>query len=345
MREFRVPESPEYTVFDSVGDSVRFALLCLERCPHCGSLRAKSSFVTPEGEPVLWHDLGGWRGPDGRSTLWAEPWNSSSLPSSQAMRRLSTRPFRSSTMSFIAAPSKTTGSVLGLWREWAGRCSSPPPWSMRERLACCGSRPLDAQFGSSKMSRGSKTDGSLEGASPTAAPYPLDVDGRSPGPIFDWSRDETHLILLLSELTLQGLGDFRAELLELCGAFVKAGGFFGSVNHDAYDEAAAAYLEAFEATGCDRFVSDALTIPEAAFLHHHGPHGFLTEGVDFENCVGREHHIGGAQFGDIRYTEPLLNNLYIAGPALFLLERFAKKEGRLGRTVFLDPEGNVIAEV
>jgi hypothetical protein len=87
-------------------------------------------------------------------------------------------------------------------------------------------------------------------------------------------------------------------------------------------EAAAAYVDAFAYTGDSKYIVDALTILRAAAKHHHGPYGFLTEGVDWNNHVGQQHHIGGALYGDIQYTEPLLNNLHIAEATLEILDRF-----------------------
>jgi len=75
-------------------------------------------------------------------------------------------------------------------------------------------------------------------------------------------------------------------------------------------EAALAYLEAYEDTRERRYLCWAVTILRAIAKHHYGELGFLTEGVDWNNHVGQEHHIGQAEFGAIRYTEPLLNNLH-----------------------------------
>jgi len=91
-------------------------------------------------------------------------------------------------------------------------------------------------------------------------------------------------------------------------------------------EAALAWLEAAAETGEDRYVRDALTVLRAMAKHHHGEHGFLTEGVDWNNHVGAQHHFNGAEFGDIRYTEPLLNNLHLVEPTLFYLTHFARRE-------------------
>ncbi|MDO8685588.1 MAG: hypothetical protein Q7J78_02845 [Clostridiales bacterium] len=81
-------------------------------------------------------------------------------------------------------------------------------------------------------------------------------------------------------------------------------------------EAALAYLEAFTDTKDEMYHQDAITILRAIAKHHHGRYGFLTEGVDWSNCVTAEHHIDGVEYGDIRYTEPLLNNLHIVEPTL-----------------------------
>ncbi|MGB2808342.1 MAG: DUF2961 domain-containing protein [Sedimentisphaerales bacterium] len=84
-------------------------------------------------------------------------------------------------------------------------------------------------------------------------------------------------------------------------------------------EAALAYLEAYLDTNNELYLQDALTILRAIAKHHHGDKGFLTEGVDWNNHVGKQHHFGGAEFGDIKYTEPLLNNLHIVEPTLLAI--------------------------
>jgi len=85
-------------------------------------------------------------------------------------------------------------------------------------------------------------------------------------------------------------------------------------------EAALAYFEAYSDTKNEKFLNDGLTILRAIAKHHHGEKGFLTEGVDWNNHVGKQHHFGEAEFGDIKYTEPLLNNLHIVEPTLFVLQ-------------------------
>lgn len=75
-------------------------------------------------------------------------------------------------------------------------------------------------------------------------------------------------------------------------------------------EAALAYLEAYRLSGERLWQQRATDILLGISQHHYGEYGFLTEGVDWNNHVGRQHHIGQQEYGAIAYTEPLLNNLY-----------------------------------
>lgn len=84
-------------------------------------------------------------------------------------------------------------------------------------------------------------------------------------------------------------------------------------------EAAQAYFEAYSDTNNEQYLRDGLTILRACAKHHHGDKGFLTEGVDWNNHVGKQHHFNEAEYGDIKYTEPLLNNLHIVEPTLYVI--------------------------
>ena len=105
-------------------------------------------------------------------------------------------------------------------------------------------------------------------------------------------------------------------------------------------EAALAYFEAAADTrgnpqsGSREYELDGLVILRACARHHIGPHGFLTEGVDWNNHVGQQHHVGKAKYGPINYTEPFLNNQHIAEPTLYYLEHLASKAAKDG-----DPPG------
>jgi hypothetical protein len=237
-------------------------------------------------------------------------------------------------------------------------------------------------------------------------------------PFWQTSADGLFIVQLLTALTERGLGDHRAEIAAKAAVFRKAGGIFGSINHDTYDanenvaysvafrvwrtaakllgdeelrkfayekcleglegfkmrddrngcatkgllwmevswdtaylweaaEAALAYFEAAVENRRDRdrkhrYEMDGLTILRAIAKHHHGEHGFLTEGVDWNNHVSAKHHFGGAEFGDIRYTEPFLNNQHIIEPTVYYLKELAIEDRAKRLVRWRDAEGNLI---
>ena len=84
----------------------------------------------------------------------------------------------------------------------------------------------------------------------------------------------------------------------------------------------------------------ALVVLRAIAKHHYGSHGFLTEGVDWNDHVSQKHHIDQAKYGDIQYTEPFLNNQHIAEPTLFYVQHLATQHTRGNQTEWRDVEGN-----
>ncbi|MGH9363486.1 MAG: hypothetical protein ACRD2T_16370, partial [Thermoanaerobaculia bacterium] len=115
-------------------------------------------------------------------------------------------------------------------------------------------------------------------------------------------------------------------------------------------EAALAYFEA--AVECRRerdrkarYERDGLTILRAIARHHHGEHGFLTEGVDWNNHVGERHHFDGRKFGDIQYTEPFLNNQHLIEPTVYYLRELAIDDRGNRVLRYRDLEGNIILRV
>lgn len=113
-------------------------------------------------------------------------------------------------------------------------------------------------------------------------------------------------------------------------------------------EAALAYFEAAAETRAANpsqsqdYELAGLVILRAIAKHHYGPHGFLTEGVDWNNHVGQQHHVGRAKYGAINYTEPFLNNQHIAEPTLFYLTRLARKTSAGNMVEWRDLEGNLL---
>ncbi|MGM0487230.1 MAG: hypothetical protein ACQESR_10760 [Planctomycetota bacterium] len=105
---------------------------------------------------------------------------------------------------------------------------------------------------------------------------------------------------------------------------------------------AAAELRKTEPRRAKDYELDGLVILRAAAKHHHGPHGFLTEGVDWNNHVGQQHHIDQAEYGAIQYTEPFLNNQHIVEPTLYYLKHLAPQREVDGKLQWRDVEGNVL---
>ena len=395
-------------LLESAEKSANFARHCLEDCPLCGGRRAISSFVDYEGKPMLWHDFGPLEGPG---------WASNSLGGAYELflfsRYIKNGEFEREALDLLNhtincgfiredgfiipyrhllenrfclnfkgndewfAPGAMARIALQmLWisdvsgrdlSEYAKRCAQ---WIVENvEMAPNGWYP-----------RRCRADGSF---------YPFKAEGEELDPIREISGDGSHILFLLSELSLKGLGDYRKEVEEKADLYMKAGGFLGSLNHDTYDEeenvsiavgfrsllrvakllgreeirdfaysllkrlerfelredlngcetagllymedswttcylwenaeGALAYLEAYKDSGNSIYLRKAEEILLACAKHHYGEYGFLTEGVDWQNSVGREHHINGKEFGDIKYTEPLLNNLHIIEPTVKLL--------------------------
>jgi hypothetical protein len=401
-------------LFASARASVNFALECLQ--PFNGHLRAKSSFVTPEGEIMHWHDFGDLEGPG---------WAANAVGGAQILYRWGAYVGDTQILEQALAlldhimqdgfidPSDgfvwpyydlaekrfclnykhrldwlCPGSLAKIGVQMLGFADELPAGPRPERLRECAYR-----LGRWLMERiPLLPDGwvprriTLQGE-----PYHLTPEGK-PDPIFSRSADGLFLLHLWAALSTQHLERFADQAQRLGEAFINAGGYWGSLNHDTYDdhenlayaaafrvlrqaagwlgkpawrdfayrvalpgleryrmledrhgvptrgllwmeeswntaylwenaEAALAYLEAWTDTSQPSDLQNGLAILRAIANHHHGNLGFLTEGVDWDNVVTRQHHIDEAQYGDIRYTEPLLNNLHHIAPVLYYFDR------------------------
>ena len=105
-------------------------------------------------------------------------------------------------------------------------------------------------------------------------------------------------------------------------------------------EAAQAYLVAFGDRGQRPDLHKALTMLRGLAKHHHGPHGFLTEAVDWDGHSVVTRHMDGQRYSDIVTTHPFLNNLHVLEPTVTFLERFAVRSDVDGADAYYDPEGN-----
>ncbi len=404
-------QSPSFEtiLFASAAASAHFALSCLE--PYNGRLRARSSFVTPTGEVMHWHDFGDLEGPGWAANTvggahllyrWGRYTGDAEIQA-QALALLD----HVLEDGFIAE----SGFIWPYYDLTQGRfCLNymhKDDWLCPGSLAKIGVQLLEfadafLQPPNSKLvTTAQHLAAWLHGHTPSlpngwvprritleGRPFPLTPHGQ-PDPIFDHSADGLFLLQLYAALTSRGLADYRAEATTLGDAFMAAGGFWGSINHDTYDdhenvaysvafrvlrqaagwldrpawrefacqvalpglerfrmhedrngvptagllwmeetwntaylwenaEAALALLEAWDETSP---IPPGLAILRAIANHHTGALGFLTEGVDWDNHVTRKHHVREALYGDIQYTEPLLNNLHLLAPTLFYLDK------------------------
>ncbi|MBN2505943.1 MAG: hypothetical protein JXQ71_04545 [Verrucomicrobia bacterium] len=438
---FYVPENPHYTIVDSVRDSLRFTLTRTLKADDRGRLVSISSFVNPEGEVMGWHDFGNLEGPGWAANAVGGAWE---IHRWGALMRDAAR--QSNALAILdhvlegGFLDEETGFIRGYRETTTGRfCLN---YKHRSDWFCPGSMAKVAfqllgfarDLGDTPRAARLRTqavrcaawiarhvDAVPNGWFPRRTLPDGKVCRRSPeggnDAFWQTSADGLFIVQLQAALTDQGLADYRDALRRKTAVFMRAGGIFGSINHDTYDprenvaysvafrtlllaarvlhdpalrtfaydtclagldrfkmcedrngvatrgllymedswdtsylwENAEAALACFEAAADTRphdrarsrvFERDGLTILRAAAKHHHGPHGFLTEGVDWNNHVGQQHHIRQAKYGDIQYTEPFLNNQHIAEPTLFYLQHLALRSTRNGQTQWHDLEGN-----
>jgi len=414
---FYLPENPAYTIFDSARDSVRFAV---ERTlvPYKGKLRCKSSFVDSQGQVMGWHDFGHLEGPGWAANavggayelyIFARHVRDPCLADKAValLDHVLEDGFVDYKTGFIWGYRETTSGKLCLNYQHNNTWFCPGSMAKIAVQMLIFSDHLD-QERQQKLRRiavktaewiAKNVDSTANGwyprrCRPDGKHYTKNPYGGEDR-LFDKSGDGLFIVQLFTKLTKRGLADYSKVVREKAETFVEAGGFFGSINHDTYDEhenvsyavgfrvlreaanllddarirefayrrclggldqfkmtedrngvqtkgllymekswdtaylwenaeAALAYLEAYEETGKEQYLLDGLTILRAIAKHHHGPYGFLTEGVDWNNHVGRKHHFGQEEYGDIKYTEPLLNNLHIVEPTLLALRLLSK---------------------
>jgi hypothetical protein len=440
---FYLPENPGYTIVDSAFDSIRFTLGKTVRPDARGHLVSISSFVNPEGEVMGWHDFGHLEGPGWAANAVGGAWEIYALGC-----YLQKPDWKSNALAILdhvlegGFLNERTGFIYGYCVTTNGRFvlnyKHNSDWFCPGSMAKVGLQllgfadQLDGDPRAARMKRmATRTarwlDKNVEPVPNGWFPRRTLPDGkvykRSPDggndPYWQTSADGLFILQLQAALTVRGLADYRETLRLKTGVFRRAGGIFGSINHDTYDpqenvaysvafrtlllssrvlkdaslrafaydrclaglepfkmredrngvatkgllfmektwdtaylwenaEAALAYFEAAADTRrSDPAPSrdherDGLTILRAIAKHHHGPHGFLTEGVDWNDHVSQKHHIAQAKYGDIQYTEPFLNNQHIVEPTLFYLQHLARQTKKDGHAVWLDAEGNAL---
>lgn len=444
---FYLAANPQYTIVDSVRDSLRFTLDKTLRRDERGHWVSISSFVNPQGEVMGWHDFGNLEGPGWAANAVGGAWEIDNWG-----RFLGKPDWQTNGLAILdhvlegGFLDEATGFIRGYRETTTGKfCLN---YKHQSDWFCPGSMAKVAYqlllFADDLPRRDARRERLQRMATRTAAwirdhvepvpngwyPRRTTPDGqvyrKSPeggdDPFWQTSADSLFILQLQAGLTARNLADYRTTLRQKTAVFVRAGGIFGSINHDTYDprenvaysvafrtllpiarllkdeslrafaydhclagldpfqmtddrngvatrgllfmekswdtaylwenaEAALAYFEAAtDARRADpararQFELNGLTILRAIAKHHYGPYGFLTEGVDWNNHVGQQHHIDQAKYGAIQYTEPFLNNQHIAEPTLFYLERLATKRTRDGRRQWLDCEGNLLLEL
>jgi len=443
---FYVPENPHYTICDSAIDSLRFtAEKTLRRDEH-GHLVSISSFVDSDAQVMAWHGFGNIEGPGWASNavggayemysmgafLHRAEWQSKAL---SILDHVLDDGFIDPNTGFIRGYRETTTGRISLnYRkdnDWFG------PGSMAKigyQLLIfsdeLGNDPHAPRMRASAVRVAQWIQDHVEttpnGWYPrrtTPAGKAFRKNHRGDDDIL-WqdSADGLYILQLDAALTAQGLADYAETLRQKSGVFMRAGGFFGSINQDTSDahedvaysvafrtllavsrvlkddalrtfayehclnglehfrirearngvdtkgllvmedswdtcylwesaEAALAYFEAAQDTQQRTseqslgYETDGLVILRAIAKHHHGPYGFLTEGVDWNNHVGQKHHFDNARFGDIRYTEPFLNNQHISEPTLYYLKNLAREASTKDGREWRDCEGNTLLKI
>jgi hypothetical protein len=443
---FYLPANPAYSIVQSVEDSLRFTLEhTLQKDDH-GHLVSISSFVDPQARVMGWHDFGNLEGPGWAANAVGGAWEIHRWArlvgkpecQSQALAILDhvlddgfleeatgfIRPYRETTTGKFCLNYKHNsdwlcpGSMAKIGYQLLGFADDLPGTERAHRMQQAAKRCAEW------------IDKNVEPVPNGWFPRRTDPQGRiyrkSPdgGQDSFWqtSADGLFILQLQAALTERRLADYRPALREKAAVFVKAGGLFGSINHDTYDplenvacsvafrtllqtakvlqddalrrfafekclaqlepfkmcedrhgvatrgllymekswdtaylwenaEAALAWFEAALETrrkdpeASRRYERDGLVVLRAIARHHYGPYGFLTEGVDWNDHVGQQHHIDQAKYAAIQYTEPFLNNQHIAEPTWFYLKNLAAQRRRAGGREWLDLERNCLLRV
>jgi hypothetical protein len=409
---FYLPEDSSYTLLDSARDSIRFTV---ERTlvPYKERLCCKSSFVDKQGEVMGWHDFGNLEGPG-----WAANAVGGAYEIYLFGRHIRDPCLAEKAISLLdhvledGFINYETGFIIGyrdtVTDSFCLNYKHNNDWFCPGSMANVAYQMLlfadildqkrkekmydaatkTAEWINSNV-KPTKTGWYPRRCTPTGEYYTKSPDGGEDR-LFEKSADGLFVIQLYTALTKRGLADYRKQISQKARVFMDAGGIFGSINHDTYDEhenvsysvafralgeaaallddkeirrfayqrclggldqfkmtedrngvqtkgllfmekswdtaylwenaeAALAYVEAYIDTKNENYLKDGLTILRAIAKHHQRDTGFLAEGVDWNNHVGKQHHFNGAEFGDIQYTEPLLNNLHIVEPTLLVL--------------------------
>jgi hypothetical protein len=292
-------------LFASANAAASFALTCLE--PAGRNLRARSSFVDPDGRAMHWHDFGDLEGPGWAANAiggghllyrWGAFLGDGSIQ--QKALRLLDHVLEDG---FV----RPDGFIWPYWdlaqRRFCANYVHGDSWLCPGSLAKVGVQMLDWAADLGAEPRAVRLREAAQGLGGWLAdhvpllgsgwaprritlagePYPLTPEG-VPDPIFDHSADG---LFMLEFCALLGKRDLA---LELGSAFLSAGGFWGSINHDTYDDHEnVAYAVAFrvlrraadllEEPGWRRFAYDVALPAMRRFRMETDRHGVRTGGL------------------------------------------------------------------
>ena len=345
---FYLPENPSYTIFDSVRDSVRFAertLIPYKGHPPVGRglrLCCKSSFVDEQGNVMGWYDFGNLEGPG-----WAANAIGGAYEIFLFARHIRDPSLAQKALSLLDHVLEDgfidyeTGFITGYRDTVTNKfCLN---YIHKSDWFCAGSMAkvayqlaifsdLLAGERKEKMHRLAVKTAAWIDATVRPAPngwYPRRCRPTGEHYIKNPYGDDDKLLgdkeirNFAYDKCLAGLEQFKMKE-DRNGVQTKGLLFMEKSWDTAYlwenAEAALAYIEAYIDTNNQSYLADGLTILRAIAKHHHGQYGFLTEGVDWNNHVGKQHRFNQAEYGDIKYTEPLLNNLHIVEPTLLVIK-------------------------
>lgn len=438
---FYVPADADYTIVQSALDSLRFTLEKTLETDSRNHLVSRSSFVDPEGRIMGWHDFGHLEGPGWAANAVGGAWEIFSAGEFFARADWQSNGlaildhvldcgFIDTNSGFIRGyRHKTNDSFCLNYKhnsDWFCPGSMAKIGYQMLRFADdLGPDPRARRLREAALKCAGWIERNVETVPNGWFPRRCDSAGRvvrrSPDGgndrFWESSADSLFILQLQAALTERGLADYRLPLRQKVEVFMRAGGIFGSINHDTYDphenvaysvafrtlllaarilgepairdfaynvclkgldqfkmhedrngvatkgllymekswdtaylwENAEAALALFEAVLDSRrshprqsraWELDGLVILRAIARHHYGPHGFLTEGVDWNDHVGQQHHINGEKYGAIQYTEPFLNNQHIVEPTLFYLRHLATVRKTAEGSRWLDVEHN-----
>ena len=238
-------------IFTSARASVGFALSCLE--PVGKNLRARSSFVDPEGQIMHWHEFGDLEGPG-----WAANTIGGAYLLNRWGRFLSDEAVQSSAMRLLdhvledgfIQPDGFIWPYYELAKNhFCLNYTHNDDWLCPGSLAKIGVQLLEFAADLGETTRADQLRRTAEGLSawleshvprlPSGwVPRRITRDGEayllspqgSPDPIYDHSADGLYL------LQLWALTGRRSLALSLGDTFIDVGGLWGSINHDTFDD-------------------------------------------------------------------------------------------------------------